>query len=192
MNDRVNILTDKPDPHSWRRDFAVVRAGEAPRSAPKADRGMSPPVATCEQCGNEFQPRKHGGEPQRFCSTECRRLFQKDKRCPQLRATAQQPPQPRTLPTLLPALIEPPKPENAPQATPEPSEDFDWNKDDSSIILREQPATAVYFNKEGSLVIRQHRWPDDDIFIYIAESSIGDFLDKLTDICGVPSFSGSS
>ena len=65
--------------------------------------------------------------------------------------------------------------------------DFNWSADDSSIILREQPATAVYFNREGSLVIRQHRWPDDDTIIIIAASSIADFLDKLTDICGVPS-----
>jgi hypothetical protein len=94
--------------------------------------------------------------------------------------------QPRTTAQRLPAVIEPPKQENAPQATPEPSEEFDWSKDDGSIILHEQPATAVYFNKRGELVIRQRRWPDDDTFIYIAESSIADFLDKLTDACGVP------
>jgi len=132
----------------------------------------------CEQCGNEFEPRNgSGGKPQRFCSTACRQAFhsQRSQRSPTCSAA-----------TLLPAVIEPPKPQNAPQATPEPSEDFDWNKDDS-VILHEQPATAVYFNKEGSLVIRQRRWPDDDSFIYIAESSIADFLDRLTDACGVPS-----
>ena len=86
----------------------------------------------------------------------------------------------------MPAVIPQPKPENAPADSPG-AKDFNWNTNDASIILREQPATAVYFNKEGSLVIRQHRWPDDDAFIYIADASINDFLDKLTDICGVPS-----
>ena len=65
--------------------------------------------------------------------------------------------------------------------------DFNWSADDSSIILREQPETAVYFNREGSLVIRQHRWPDDDMVIFISASNIDTFLDKITDICGVPS-----
>lgn len=34
---------------------------------------------------------------------------------------------------------------------PAAESDFNWSADDSSIILREQPATAVYFNREGSL-----------------------------------------
>jgi hypothetical protein len=141
---------------------------------------------TCEHCGGEFDPRNgNGGKPQRFCSTDCRRLFQNGQRS-QRGTNAQPTPPTRNGQALLPAVIEPPKPENAPQATPEPSEDFDWSND-SSIVLHEQPATAVYFNKEGSLVLRQRRWPDDDTFIYIAESSIGDFLDKVTDICGIPS-----
>jgi MYM-type Zinc finger with FCS sequence motif len=135
---------------------------------------------SCEHCGQQFEPRSgSGGKPQRFCSTECRLAFhgkpQRSQRTPTYRA----PPQ-------LPAVIPQPKPENAPADSPE-AKDFDWNTNDASIILREQPATAIYFNKEGSLVIRQHRWPDHDAFIYIADASINDFLDKLTDICGVPS-----
>jgi hypothetical protein len=144
---------------------------------------------TCEQCGNEFEPRNgNGGKPQRFCSTDCRRLFQNGQRS-QRGTNAQQTPPTRNAATSPPVVIGQPKPENAPAATPEPSGDFDWN-DAEAVVLHEQPATAVYFNKEGSLVIRQRRWPDDDAFIYIAETSIADFLDKLTDICGIPSFGG--
>jgi hypothetical protein len=135
---------------------------------------------TCEQCGSEFPPRNgSGGSRQRFCSSDCRGLFHKSQRSQRAPACNHA--------TLPPASQ--PKPENLPQATPEPSEDFDWSND-SSIILREQPTTAVYFNKEGSLVIRQRRWPDDDAFIYIAETCIADFLDKLTDACGIPSMGG--
>ena len=133
---------------------------------------------SCEQCGQAFDPRSgSGGKPQRFCSIDCRICFhrnaQRGQRSPTCNASAQ-----------LPAVLSAETPENAPGDT---AEDFDWSADGSSIILREQPATAVYFNREGSLVIRQHRWPDEDSFVYIAESSIADFLDKLTDICGVPS-----
>jgi hypothetical protein len=80
-------------------------------------------------------------------------------------------------------VVVPPKPDKKPE--PE-AKDFDWNADDS-IILREQPETAIYYNPEGSLVIRQRGWPDEDVIIIIAEQSIDQFLDKLTDACGVPS-----
>lgn len=70
-----------------------------------------------------------------------------------------------------------------PDKKPEPeAKDFDWNADDDSIILHEQPATAVYFNADNSMVIRQHRWPDDDAIIIISSTNIPEFLDKLTDL----------
>jgi hypothetical protein len=74
-----------------------------------------------------------------------------------------------------------------PNKSPPPdNDDFDW-ANDKSIILPEQPETAAYFNAEGSLVIRQRRWPDEDTVIIIAESCLDRFLDKLTDVCGIPS-----
>ena len=87
----------------------------------------------------------------------------------------------------MPAVIDRPlgsSPKNA-----EPKSDFDWNIDDS-VILREQPATAVYFNKNDDLVIRQKRWPED-AFIYISAESLDTFLDKLSDACGIPSIGKS-
>jgi hypothetical protein len=70
----------------------------------------------------------------------------------------------------------------------EPKGGFDW-LNDNSVVLREQPETAVYFNADGALVIRQRAaWnQDDDPFVFISPANIGEFLDKLTDICGVPS-----
>ena len=78
-------------------------------------------------------------------------------------------------------VVVPPEQKAEPEA-----KDFDWNSDDL-IILHEQPETAAYFNKDNSLVIRQRRWPDEDAFIYITEPHIDAFLDKITDVCGIPS-----
>jgi hypothetical protein len=68
------------------------------------------------------------------------------------------------------------------------AEEFDWRGDDS-IVLREQPATAIYFNQRGCLVIRQERsWDqNDDIFITISPENAQTFLDKLCDVLGIPS-----
>jgi hypothetical protein len=85
----------------------------------------------------------------------------------------------------LPAVI-PPKKEDASAGT---AEDFDWD-DTESVILPEQPATACYWNPKGGLVIRQKGWPDDDSFIYIAPDFISEFVEKLTDIVGIPGVGG--
>jgi hypothetical protein len=37
------------------------------------------------------------------------------------------------------------------------------------------------------LVIRQRCWPDDDALIFIAADSVDRFIDKLTDVMGIPS-----
>jgi len=69
----------------------------------------------------------------------------------------------------------------------EPTGDFDW-LNDNSVVLREQPETAVYFNRDGALVIRQRAvWnQEDDPFVFISPANIGEFIDKLTEACGVP------
>ena len=85
----------------------------------------------------------------------------------------------------LPAVIDS-GPQNSPADAPEADLKFDWS-DTESVVLPEQYATACYFNKTGELVIRQKRWPDDDAFIYIAPDQIVQFIDKLTDIIGIPS-----
>src|ERR1700690_2344280 len=50
-----------------------------------------------------------------------------------------------------------------PTPIPEPPDpdEFDWATDDS-VVLKEQPATAIYFNRRDQLVIRQERSWDRD------------------------------
>jgi hypothetical protein len=48
---------------------------------------------------------------------------------------------------------------------PDPDGDFDWATD-SSVIISEQPETALYWNDRHQLVIRQRRWPDEDSFVF--------------------------
>jgi hypothetical protein len=134
---------------------------------------------TCEQCGVEFSPRAgSGGAPQRFCSPQCRSAFHSDagpnaQRSPTCSAQ-----------TTLPAVTQPAeKGKPASEGT-----DFNWNRDDDSVVLRHQPETAVYFNQHGALVIRQHGWPDDDSYVVIGAECIDRFIDKLTDIVGIQSF----
>jgi hypothetical protein len=64
----------------------------------------------------------------------------------------------------------------------------------ATVVLQEQPQTAVYFNSTGGLVIRQRAaWDqEDDTFVLIAPQSIAEFIDKLTDVAGVPSVGGPS
>ena len=87
----------------------------------------------------------------------------------------------------LPALPEPAtiKGEPAGTATNPDDDHFDW--DDGDVILHEQPLTAVYWNAAGSLTIRQRHRSDEDSIIVISPDCLDDFLDRLTDRCGIPS-----
>ena len=75
---------------------------------------------------------------------------------------------------------------SAPKSTaltvvPEPestSENFDWNND-KSVIINEQPATAVYFNHNDQLVIRQRCWPEDDSFVVIDRAHLPHLTEML-------------
>jgi hypothetical protein len=63
-------------------------------------------------------------------------------------------------------------------ASSEEEEDFDWNKDDA-VILKEQRATAVYYNRAGELIIRQRAtWDEDtDTFVFVSPENIVAFLE---------------
>jgi hypothetical protein len=64
-------------------------------------------------------------------------------------------------------------------------QDFDWSGDE--VVLCEQRKTAVYWNKDGDLVIRQERtWDEnDDPFMVIAASNVQEFLDAICDRLGI-------
>lgn len=63
--------------------------------------------------------------------------------------------------------------------------DFSWN-DTDAVVVPEQLATAVYRNPAGEIVIRQKRWPDDDHVVFITPDVAPRFLEKLTEIMGIP------
>jgi hypothetical protein len=64
--------------------------------------------------------------------------------------------------------------------------EFDWEADDI-VAFHEMPRTAIYWNQNGVLVIRQQRHYDEDVFIFISPDLIGFFIDKLADFVGIPS-----
>jgi hypothetical protein len=140
----------------------------APTTEPASD-------TSCRQCGTTFKPRV-GGKPQTFCTPECRRAFH-DSNVGNVGERE----------TLMTA------PQNAPTGFRKPVEqedtadDFDWHGD--SVMLREQPRTAIYFNLDGDLVIRQRAsYPDEeDPFIFIAKANQQTFLDALCDALGIGS-----
>jgi len=131
----------------------------------------------CEHCGGSFTPRSSGGRAQRFCSSDCRRAFHDKPQRDNVHVGSGG----------LPVVIDPPA-QKPPADAPEPKSDFDWVADDS-IVLRQQPAIAVYISETGYLVIRQERqWNEDaDTIICIAPESIDTFIDKITDVVGIPS-----
>jgi hypothetical protein len=78
----------------------------------------------------------------------------------------------------------------APQAPhhgePDP-DDFDWNNRES-VVLREQPETAIYLNPFDEIVIRQRKWPDEDAFVYFTPGdNLQAVIDRLCDLAGIPS-----
>lgn len=68
---------------------------------------------------------------------------------------------------------------------------FNW-VDDDAVVLTEQPATAIFRNRENAIVIRQQAsWDsEEDSFIFITEQNAMTFLDRLCDLLGVCEFGG--
>ena len=183
MNAITTAQADCKSNSSSRPDRAPVVGGELGASTPLALHGADVPPAKsgtlprCQQCGTSFTPRV-GGKPQRFCSPDCRRAFHDKPQRDNVHVASRG----------LPAVIDPPEPNPSADA-PEEKTDFDWN-DDDSVVLHHQPAVAAYINQAGGLTIRQERsWDqDEDIIIAIAPENVGEFIDKLTDVIGIPSF----
>lgn len=131
---------------------------------------------TCDQCGTPFEPRNgSGGKPQRFCSTECRLAFHAPANIPNVAQREEEK-------HWVPMVMQPQDIEAAPAAS-----NFNWSSDDS-IVLREQPAIAVYRNSIEGLTIRQERaWnEDEDTIVVIAPQGIAAFMAALSKVCGTP------
>jgi hypothetical protein len=137
---------------------------------------------TCEQCGTAFEPRAgSGGSRQRFCSQGCRYDFHNSKvqRVP--------PPPAYTLQTTLEAP-EYPTEKDALRTSVEADDSFDWKR--SEILLQPVPMTAAYIDPEtGDLVIGQDGRSSyqDDSVVRIPADHIAAFIDRLTDVLGIPS-----
>src|SRR5262245_31897571 len=55
--------------------------------------------------------------------------------------------------------------ETLPVVSPQQDDDeWKWH-DNDAILIREQPAIAVYWNPHGEIVIRRECWPDEDAFV---------------------------
>jgi hypothetical protein len=59
---------------------------------------------------------------------------------------------------------------------------------DVTVLCAEQSKITIEFDEEGNAILRQMEWPDDDEVILIRRENIPDFIDKLTDALGIPSF----
>jgi hypothetical protein len=83
------------------------------------------------------------------------------------------------------ALAEAAKPTWQPDTSPSPavgSDKFDW-ADDKDIIVRAQPALAIYENPNGHVVIRQEarEYEDEDPFITIAPEYLDRVITRLVE-----------
>jgi ABC-type Zn uptake system ZnuABC Zn-binding protein ZnuA len=65
-------------------------------------------------------------------------------------------------------------------AHPQEFDDFDWHAD-PSVVLKSQPATAIYYNPAGCIVIRQERsWAEEsDPYVYITPENAVTFMEAL-------------
>lgn len=68
--------------------------------------------------------------------------------------------------------------------------EFDWHpdgEDAEDIIVRHQPAIAIYTNPRGDVVIRQegHYGPEEDQFVYVSPDNALKVAQKLLDVAGI-------
>jgi len=76
----------------------------------------------------------------------------------------------------------PVKPSPLAQAGPShDDQDFDWSPENPDVVLRAQPATAIYYNAMGHIVIRQERaWSDEcDPLVAITPENAVTFMEAL-------------
>jgi hypothetical protein len=62
------------------------------------------------------------------------------------------------------------------------------SSDGVTVLCAEQSKITIEFDEHGNALLRQSEWPDDDDVILIRRDNIPDFIDRLTDALGIPSF----
>lgn len=134
----------------------------------------------CEQCGEPFTPRvRSGGKPQRFCKPECRAAFhaQRGQREPTCNTPATDPA--LILADTLNAIEAARTREQEADAQPDA---FGWDSpdDQDDIVIHRQPTTACYWNRHGSLVIRQEGDRGEDAFLFFDPSNLPKLIHRLT------------
>ena len=70
------------------------------------------------------------------------------------------------------------------------SPEFDWNPTndtDHSIVVRHQPAIAVYLNPHDEVVIRQQDQYDesDDQFVFVTRDNVLKVAQRMLDVAGI-------
>lgn len=75
---------------------------------------------------------------------------------------------------------------------PNISDDFSWWANDSPVCVREQPAIAIYCNDHGEIVIRQHDYPDDDVYILVGRQNVPAVIKALAHEAGIDVSTGTA
>jgi hypothetical protein len=134
----------------------------------------------CVNCHQPFRPReKSGGKAQRFCTPECRFAFHAQRG---QRGSSHVGADDGAVSEAAP----PPKP---PLELPKvKGTDFSWTNEEA-VVLREQRQTAIYWNPDGDLVLRQRAdWDEEnDPYLVISANNLQDFIDAICDMAGIGS-----
>jgi hypothetical protein len=137
----------------------------------------------CEHCSKPFARREgSGGSVQRFCSQACRLAFRTDNRRSHTDASEQPTPPASSQRAELDSRADPTE-KRSPAAK---AEAFDWSQ--SEVLLPPVAMTAAYIDRDtGELVIGQDDPLNGDPVIRIPSEEIDAFIDRLTDVIGIPS-----
>lgn len=126
----------------------------------ESKRSSSPTQRACDHCGELFTARA-AGRTQKFCSPVCRRKHHDAK--PARAKRAQTCKAPEILSDVRTA---------------------------HGTLLSDQPRVSFEFDADGGLYLTQHEDLRDDVTIYISADLLMTFLDRLTEVCGIPRFGG--
>jgi predicted nucleic acid-binding Zn ribbon protein len=125
------------------------------------DKSALNPEQRCDRCGAPFSPRRSsGGSQQRFCSSDCRMTFHKERQRTQRRASY-------AGPTSSPATAQPAANEEAGEAG------------GRLVLMGQRDFIEVARDQHGNLVLRQSRDYDGDHELRVCRDCFPRFLEAL-------------